>query len=58
MKLPSGQIIHEHRQAGETLEAIGKRYGVTRQAVHKLYRNWAENQGIDWRRRNNVTKEN
>lgn len=49
-KLPSGDVIHKLRTENqETLDAIGMRYGVSRQAVHKVYKKWAEANGADWR---------
>ena len=48
--LPGGDEIYDlRRKQGLTLRVIGERYGVSRQAVHKVYKTWAEKNGVDWR---------
>jgi hypothetical protein len=50
--LPGGDVLHELRtKQNQTLDQIGKRYGVSRQAVHKVYKTWAEKNQVDWRTR-------
>lgn len=51
-KLPAGDVLHDllHNQK-LTLAEVGRRYGTTRQAVHKVYKSWAEARNIEWRRR-------
>lgn len=60
-RLPGGDVLHDllHNQR-LTLSEVGRRYGVSRQAVHKLYSRWAEERNINWRRRpaRNAQKEN
>lgn len=53
-KLPSGDVLHDLLSNQKlTLSEVGRRYGVTRQAVHKVHKNWAEARNIEWRRRPN-----
>jgi transposase len=50
--LPEAETVAKHRlQDNMSFTAIGQRYGVSRQAVHKMYRRWAEKQGLAWRTR-------
>lgn len=49
-KLPGGDVLHELlRTQGLTLQKVGERYNTSRQAVHKVYKTWAEKNGVDWR---------
>lgn len=38
--LPPGDEIEEQRRSGATFEAIGLRYGVSRQAAHQRWKRW------------------
>jgi hypothetical protein len=54
VKLPGGEEIHRlltDPENPQTYRAIGERYDASGAAVHKMYKNWAERNGVEWRKR-------
>jgi predicted DNA-binding protein YlxM (UPF0122 family) len=55
--IPSVETVVElHDRDKMTFAAIAEKFGVTRQAAHKAYKKWAEENGVKWRTRSLTPK--
>lgn len=56
--LPDNSVVARHRlEENQTFTAIAQRYGVSRQAVHKAFKKFAQKNDLDWRTRKPVESE-